>query len=82
MVSCTIVSAEVKPVTYPVLMENAGEEGTTIVLFSGPNTGVVVATTYQNPQFPFGTRKTDWKMDKFKLFGGKVRLKNGTSTID
>ena len=58
---------------YPYLGESTNSEGTTIVLFTEPNCGIVV---FDDNPFRVGESGINWAEKFFNRYTGEVVLKN------
>ena len=61
--------------TYPYLGISVNGVGTTIVLFSAPNTGTVVGVSNSSLN-KLGAYSESWAESVFMIFGGEVKLRN------
>lgn len=61
--------------TYPYLGISVNGEGTTIVLFSAPNTGTVVGVSNSSLN-KLGAHSESWAESLFMTFEGEIKLKN------
>lgn len=61
--------------TYPYLGISINGVGTTIVLFSAPNTGIVVGVSSESLN-KIGAYSESWAESVFMIFEGEVKLRN------
>ena len=61
--------------TYPYLGISVNGVGTTIVLFSAPNTGTVVGVSNSSLN-KLGAYSKSWAESLFMTFEGEIKLKN------
>lgn len=70
----SVVEKEEENIKFPILMEFVNHSPKFIVLFSQPNCGMVVSS--ENSTHNLGSYRTDWRMELFNPFKGKVTLFN------